>query len=63
MGNSSIKVSENREYLESDRWKCKKSPSGAHHWIISGQQMICKYCDSCKQINASGSGWPKPEAK
>jgi hypothetical protein len=34
----------NKAYLNSERWKCDKSPSGAHHWIISQGQMNCKYC-------------------
>jgi hypothetical protein len=63
MGQNSMKASENREYIESGRWKCDKSPSGAHYWLIHQQQMTCKYCNSYKEVNATGSGWPKPEIK
>ncbi len=63
MGYSSMKISENREYIESDRWRCNKSPSGAHHWIIHSQEMTCKYCDLSKQINSASSAWPKTETR
>jgi hypothetical protein len=63
VGYSSMKVSENREYIESNRWKCNQSPSGAHHWIISGQRMTCKYCSCDKQLNTTASGSPKTETK
>jgi|WetSurMetagenome_2_1015567.scaffolds.fasta_scaffold311724_3 hypothetical protein len=36
------------EYLKGTSWKCKSSPSGAHHWII-GNETICKYCHEIKQ--------------
>jgi hypothetical protein len=32
------------QYFESETWKCGKSPAGAHHWIINGKMMRCKYC-------------------
>lgn len=35
------------EYLEGDSWRCSKSPSRAHHWIV-GSQTICKYCLTAK---------------
>jgi hypothetical protein len=55
VGYRSMKVSENREYIESNRWKCDKSPNGAHYWIIYTQQMTCKYCSYCKQMNTNSS--------
>ncbi len=35
-----------QDYLKSDRWKCGKSPTGAHHWVERGTSgiFICKYC-------------------
>jgi hypothetical protein len=36
------------EYLEGDTWRCCKSPSKAHHWIV-GSETICKYCLTAKQ--------------
>jgi hypothetical protein len=63
MGQSSMKASGDKEYLTSDRWKCGKSPSGAHYWIIHAYQMTCKYCEESKSANATGFGWPKPEIK
>ena len=58
-----MKASENKEYIESGRWKCDKSPGGAHHWIIGNHQMTCKYCNCSKQADTSGPGWSKPEVK
>jgi hypothetical protein len=40
------------EYLEGDSWKCSKSPSRAHHWIVRGQT-ICKYCLTAKLSQAA----------
>jgi hypothetical protein len=48
------KVSENKEFIASDRWKCEKSPSGAHYWMIDHRQMTCKHCSSIKQIESLG---------
>jgi len=56
-----MNVSDNKEYIESSRWKCDKSPSGAHHWIVSNHQMTCKYCNCNKQADITGPGWSKPE--
>ncbi len=33
-----------KEYIESGRWKCAKSPTGAHHWHITEDQMVCIHC-------------------
>jgi hypothetical protein len=63
MGQSSIKASENKEYIASDRWKCEKSPSGAHYWIIQSYQMTCKYCSYHKEVNPVSAVLPKPEVK
>ena len=46
-----------QEYLMSDDWKCKESPSGAHHWVEnrtlykdhSGFQ--CVHCGEERQFN------------
>ena len=40
-----------KTYLESGRWKCEKSPSGAHHWIIKDGKTKCKYCLSIRQLS------------
>lgn len=46
-------------YVREGKWKCSKSPSGAHHWIVSGGKveakvvsypMHCKYCKEKKTI-------------
>jgi hypothetical protein len=63
MGQSSMKASGDREYLSSGRWKCDKSPSGAHYWIIHTYQMTCKYCDERKLASATNFNWPKPELR
>ncbi len=46
-------TSSNQEYLDSGKWKCDKSPGGAHHWIIKYDQMTCKYCTQTRQISLS----------
>jgi hypothetical protein len=40
----------NKEYFDSGNWKCDKSPSGAHHWIIIQPHMKCKYCKDKRQV-------------
>lgn len=42
---------DDEEYYKSGRWKCSKSPTGAHHWVeltssrkVSGM-WHCKYCN------------------
>ncbi len=56
-----IKVSDNKEFITSDRWKCDKSPSGAHYWLVQCYQMTCKYCNCSKTVNTGRFGWSKPE--
>jgi hypothetical protein len=63
MGQSSMKASGDKEYLSSGRWKCEKSPSGAHFWIIHIYQMTCKYCGEKKLTSATSYNWPKPELR
>ncbi len=58
-----MKVSDNQEFMASDRWKCSKSPSGAHHWIIHGGQMTCKYCHDNKPVNMNPLRSPNAEEK
>jgi hypothetical protein len=59
----SVRISEDKEFITSERWKCDKSPSGAHYWMIHGYEMTCKYCACNKSINNGRFGWSKPEAK
>ena len=40
-----------KQYLESESWKCDKSPSGAHHWIIGGLEQTCKFCGEVREVN------------
>ena len=42
---------ENEEYLKSDRWKCQKSKTGAHHWIILNRTGQCKHCNLNKDYD------------
>ena len=34
-------------------WYCQKSPTGAHHWIIIGQEGRCKYCRALCELPMS----------
>jgi hypothetical protein len=63
VGQKSMKISGDQEFMASDRWKCSKSPSGAHYWIIQSGQMTCKYCELSKPMDAQRYGWPRPETK
>ena len=58
MTQSSMKVTEDREFLGSSRWKCEQSPSGAHHWIVHSYNQTCRYCNLTKQDNAFRPGYP-----
>jgi hypothetical protein len=36
---------QDKEYLKLGRWKCAKSPTGAHWWLGTGPEHFkCKYC-------------------
>jgi hypothetical protein len=59
----SMITSDNHEFVASDRWKCGKSPSGAHHWIIQKNQMTCKYCELIKSLDIQRNEWIKPESQ
>lgn len=50
MANWSAKTSGDREYVASGKWKCEKSPSGAHYWIVLHNQMTCRHCDCVKPV-------------
>jgi hypothetical protein len=56
-----MKISDNQEFIASARWRCEKSPGGAHHWIINGYQMTCKYCNMTKPVNANPQQLSRPE--
>ena len=43
----------NKEYVYSGNWKCDKSPSGAHYWIVSKDHMVCKYCNDNRRVSVS----------
>jgi hypothetical protein len=53
MRTGATNTSDNKEYFSSDRWKCQKSPSGAHFWIIIAYEMTCKYCKNNKSLNTN----------
>lgn len=48
-----------KEYKESNEWKCDKSPTNAHFWVIEKPKFKdnlqidsnrCKYCDKEKIV-------------
>lgn len=53
MRTGATNASDNREYFSSNRWKCEKSPSGAHYWIIVAYEMTCKYCKNNKSLSTN----------
>jgi len=34
-------------------WYCQKSPTGAHHWLITKQEGRCKYCSALCELATS----------
>jgi len=45
-----------RKYVESGRWKCKESPTGAHHWVeLESGKFTCKYCLESRVITVAYS--------
>ena len=42
---------QDKEYVESDRWKCEKSLTGAHWWVGHGTQLECVFCYEVKEID------------
>ncbi len=45
-----MKYHQEKEYINSGRWKCVKSPHGAHHWIVQQNEMVCRYCQEIKPV-------------
>ncbi len=39
-------------------WYCQKSPTGAHHWIITAHHSLCKYCQAVQDLPTSASNAP-----
>jgi len=43
-------------YIESGRWKCEDSPTGAHHWVqLAGDVFKCKHCKNYRLLSNSFS--------
>ena len=49
----------NANYLAGDSWKCPKSPTGAHHWIISKKIMECCFCHIQRGIRGNDTSLHK----
>lgn len=45
-GISPLRLRGDADYISSEAWRCRKSPTGAHHWTITDDDraMTCKYC-------------------
>jgi hypothetical protein len=39
------------EYLAEEQWRCSKSPTEAHYWVIVRQSMTCKYCSESRDLS------------
>ena len=37
-------------------WYCQKSPTGAHHWMITAHEGRCKYCRAVQEVPTSAPG-------
>jgi len=33
------------------QWRCSKSPTEAHHWVVVRQNMTCKYCSENRDLS------------
>ncbi len=58
-----MKVSQDQEFIDSKRWKCIKSPSGAHHWMIRCGQMTCKHCGENRSLGSENPIWSNSRPK
>jgi hypothetical protein len=47
------KTGQYSEYLANGQWKCRKSPTGAHYWLIVNQCMTCRYCSEHRTFDNS----------
>ena len=45
-------------YLADGHWKCAKSPTGAHNWVVATPSMVCKYCAEIRQTRPERAGDP-----
>lgn len=50
-----------QSYLKGKSWRCKKSPTKAHHWVETthgGESSIftCKYCEETRKMRNTWSG-------
>ncbi len=45
-----MKTGQYPEYLANGEWKCRKSPTGAHYWLIVNEGMTCRYCSKHKDL-------------
>ena len=43
------------DYVQAGLWKCDKSPTGAHHWIVVSFNQTCKYCGSSRDLDDTKS--------
>lgn len=41
-------------YLANENWKCSKSPTNAHLWVITKRKASCEYCGKVVGINSYG---------
>jgi len=39
------------EYLDEGQWRCSKSPTEAHHWVVVRQIITCKYCSERRDLS------------
>lgn len=51
----------NKRYLEGDSWRCKLSPTGAHHWVCiwsEGKKSLwrCPHCGEERMLVRDGRG-------
>jgi CRISPR/Cas system-associated exonuclease Cas4 (RecB family) len=39
------------EYVAEGQWRCSKSPTEAHYWVVVSRSMTCKYCSENRDLS------------
>ena len=48
--NRQLRVNFYDQYIAGQSWKCEKSPTGAHNWLVVTGKQTCKHCGMVKII-------------
>ena len=54
---------DHERYLKSGSWKCEKSSTGAHYWMVDSHEMQCKHCLKRKLVDNRSTFQMQREAR